>query len=224
MSYNVFFDFSISFSKPMKVPKNTLDLVNDHIKRVEEKLKLTRVKYENNPWHWEKNNYDGVDDEVLCETVMEHNDFVRVFFKDVKNWHNTPPSDFEIITPEQSREFFPGLQILDVEPERWTNEYYRNKMDVLYEVMRGRETDGISFDTKKLTEKQAANVIILFSEFLDGGDIRLDVPKGCDHLEASYDGGYEWCIKHGAVLYEDINELECSKCKYRDTCDIVLDD
>jgi len=57
----------------------------------------------------------------------------------------------------------------------------------------------VTFDEKPLTERQAAQVINLFSVFLDAHDCRLDVPKGYDYLASSYNGGYIWCEKCGAV-------------------------
>lgn len=68
-------------------------------------------------------------------------------------------------------------------------------MGSLYEVMRGRPSEGITFDVKALTPAQAGAVIRLFEQFLDTHDVRLEVPHGYDHLASSLDGGYQWCNK-----------------------------
>jgi hypothetical protein len=50
-----------------------------------------------------------------------------------------------------------------------------------------------------LTERQAASVIILFSQWLDEHDIRLDVPLGHDILGRSDQGDYDWCSECGPI-------------------------
>ena len=87
-------------------------------------------------------------------------------------------------------------------------------MEVLYDVMRGNENEGITFGEKKLTPKQASAVVRLFSEFLDKHDRRLDVPNGHDYLASSYDGGYWWCEKCGAITYDDAESCGKRKCPY----------
>lgn len=85
----------------------------------------------------------------------------------------------------------------------------------LYEVMRGRKSEGVTFDEKALTPKQTAKVIILFSEFLDHHDIRLDVPNGRDQLASSTDGGYDWCEKCGAMDPDDVPDCRKRGCPLR---------
>jgi hypothetical protein len=89
-------------------------------------------------------------------------------------------------------------------------------MEHLYEVMRGRESNGVTFDVKPLTEKQAAQVINLFSEFLDPDDLRLNVPDGRDYLASSADGGYEWCDKCFKPIAEDDTSCRRRKCPLRE--------
>jgi hypothetical protein len=111
-----------------------------------------------------------------------------------------------------------------VPTERWTAEYYKERMDCLYAVMRGRETEGVSLDVKALTVKQAAAVARLFAEFLDPGDNRLDVPHGHDYLASSYDGGYYWCAGedakpsgcYRAVHPDDIGDCRRRKCPLKE--------
>ena len=105
------------------------------------------------------------------------------------------PNSAEEITPKDAATFWHAFQTLSVPVERWSKDYYRSRMEHLYEVMRGRESDGVSFDAKPLSEKQAAAVVNIFSTYLDSHDLRLDCPKDRDQLKSSYDGGYEWCDK-----------------------------
>jgi len=220
MSYHIFFDFSTGLSKTINVPVGTLKSINNHVANVESKLKIKRTKYLDNPEHWATDNFKEIDNKLLCETALEHNDFIRTLYSDFENWSKNPPKKHEKITPKQAEYFFVGLHNITVPPDKWTADYYNNRMETIYEVMRGRETDGISFNEKPLTKKQAGAIIGLFAEFLDNDDLRLDVPEGHDYLASSSDGGYDWCVMRGAVLWEDadIDEYKCKKCKYNDDC------
>lgn len=104
-------------------------------------------------------------------------------------------SDGETITPDDARTFWYGLELLSVTPDRWTSDYYRGRMEHLYEVMRGRANEGVTFNARAITTKQAAAVINLLEVYLDRSDLRLEAPKGCDDLASSYYGEYEWCDK-----------------------------
>jgi len=217
MSYHTFFAFVAGLKDPMQAPPGTLQKIRDHVAHVEETLGYQTEQYLDNPKQWRTTNpAAGVTDEVFCEVADDHNRFVRWFYNRLSEWHFNPPADGDTITPEDAATFWHGLQLIDVPAERWTKEYYRARMETLYEVMRGRECDGITFDTKALTPRQAAGVIILFSEFLDHDDIRLDVPVDCDSLASSYDGEYSWCEKCGAVTYEHAAVCRKRKCPLRD--------
>lgn len=126
----------------------------------------------------------------------------------------TPPS--EMLTPEDARTFWYGLQSLEVPIGRWTSDYYRARMEHLYEVMRGRENEGVTFDAKRLSPKQAAAVMNIFSTYVDPGDLRLDVPNGHDYLASSSDGGYEWCEKCGPAHPDDAQVCRRKACPIRD--------
>lgn len=112
-------------------------------------------------------------------------------------WSKKPVDDGEELTPEDAKRFWFGLRELSVPVYKWTADYYRDRMEHVYEVLRGREHEGVTLDKemkeKPLTPRQAAAVIRLFSEYLDPADLRLDVPWDCDYLASSSDGGYEWC-------------------------------
>ncbi|MDD5006625.1 MAG: hypothetical protein PHS33_09030 [Candidatus Omnitrophica bacterium] len=204
MAYNPFFDFTAGLAKTMKVPVGTKADIVKHIKTVESTLKIER---ENN--HWERNGYSTVSDEVLCEIAEEHNTWVIWFYNRLEAWAEKPPKPFEKMTKKDFKYYLPALVRVIVPPERWTRDYYRKRMEVLYEVMRSRECEGITFDEKALTTKQASQVINLFSEFLDVHDLRLAVPKDCDYLASLSEGEYEWCERCGAITYE--HSLECRK-------------
>jgi len=209
MIYNYFFGLAQGIEKTINVPIGTIKSMQEHIQLVEKTLNIKREKYEDNPEHWEFTDYAEIEDDILCEVAEKHNLLVRDFYEDINKYGIYPSEEFEELTNEIFQTLLPGLQLITVKPERWTGEYYTNRMQTLYEVMRGRETEGISFDTKALTIKQATAVILLFAEFLDHDDRRLDVAKGQDWLSSSYDGGYIWCEKCGAVTYEYSDE--CTK-------------
>lgn len=212
MSFKVFFAFSLGLSKPLQVPIGTTALYLRHIEEIEDTLSLQREQYKDNPVHWSRNLFDGIDDDVLCETVEKHNRWVRQVYRDFQLWAAEPVEGGDLLSPEQAATFWHGLELLTVPPARWTSDYYRARMETLYEVMRGRPTEGIHFDEKPLRPEQAGAVIGLFEQFLDPGDLRLSVPRGCDYL-ADLDH-YRWCEKCGAVDDEN-NPFDVENCRKR---------
>ena len=207
----------------------------EHVEEIEKTLGLTREKYLENPVHWDsfKRDFTKIDDEILCKAVEEHNAWVRDCYKKIAHWAEHPFEigkghqakgldaaypigwESETLTPDDAKEFWHGFEMLVVPSAKWTSEYYVARMESLYEVMRGRESEGVSFDEKPLTPKQAAAVIRIFDQYLDDHDMRLDVPNGHDYLASSYDGGYEWCEKCGAVSPDDANSCSKKKCPIR---------
>jgi hypothetical protein len=223
MSYAVFFSMSSGLSGPIRVPAGSKAEILQHIEKVERALGLKRSKYKDNPVHWDhfnpaiRDGFPEVEDKLLCETVTEHNRWVRMWYEDLAKWAEKPPAGRkETITPKQSERFWFGFQMLEVEPGRWTRDYYRERMEHLYEVMRGRPDQGASFDERLLTPRQAAQVINIFSEYLDDHDLRLDVPNGRDYLASSYDGGYTWCETCGPVGEGDEGCCKKRKCPIRE--------
>lgn len=223
MSVHVFFSFSTGLETSLQAPVGTKASIIAHVESVETTLGLKRTR--NKPdgdvyWnHWDKawrQGWPKVPDELLCDTIEEHNEWVRRLYYDVEQWAAKPVEDGEIITPKDAEGFWFGLQLLTVRPERWTRKYYISRMEHLYEVMRGRENEGVVFDAKALTPKQCAAVMLIFSEYFDAFDTRLDVPNGHDYLASSYDGGYEWCEKCGAMTYEDGQACRKRKCPLRE--------
>lgn len=226
MSYSVFFGFSSGLAKPLKVPVGTKKAILEHVEKVERVLGLKRTQYEDNPVHWDhfdheyRNGFPSVDDKTLCNTVEDHNAWVRGLYREFGEWFEKPFKSSkgrrgEWITPKDAKMFWHSLVELNVEVSRWTPEYYINRMEHLYEVMRGRESEGVTFGAKALTTEQAAAVVNIFSPFLDKDDRRLDVPNGYDYLASSYDGGYTWCEKCGAVTPEDADACRKRKCPIR---------
>lgn len=209
MSYHVFFGFAAGIKKTLKVPKGTKASIEQHIEEIESTLNIKREKYKNNPATWAHNDFKDIGDKLLCNMAEEHNDWVRRVYYMLGKYSNSPAKGGELLGPRAFAKYLPALTTIEVKPQRWTGDYYTNRMQALYEVMRGRESEGIFPEDKPLTERQAANVIRLFSEFLDTDDRRLDIPKGRDYLASSYDGGYEWCEKCGAITYED--SQHCTK-------------
>ena len=219
MSYHVFFGFSTGLAKPIRVPIGTLKGCLAHVAEVERILGYEANQYRDNPRHWRTTKpKDGVSDELFCATASRHNRWVRSFYYDLEEWSKTilRGKDSERLTPKDAARFWHGLQTIEVPPSRWTSDYYRERMEHLYEVMRGRESEGVTLNAKKpLSERQAAAVVTLFSEFFTHGDqLRLDVPNGHDHLASSYDGGYDWCEKCGPISCDDVGE-RVANCRRR---------
>ena len=222
MSVHMYFAFSSGLESPLWVPIGTKARLLGHVEKIEQVLGLKREKYLDNPVHWDHyafefaNGFPGVSDDVLCKTVEEHNQWVRRTYAQFAEWSKTPVTDGEELTPSDAAEFWYGFQELDVAPSRWTREYYRRRMEWAYDVMRGIESEGWTFEAKALTAKQAGAVVRLFEAFLDKHDMRLEVPKGQDYLASSYDGGYDWCEKCGAVTPEDGEACRKRRCPLRE--------
>lgn len=215
VSCEVIFSFSVSISKPMRIPVGTIYEIEDRIKKTETALRFTREKYLKNPERWVSHDIGkDVDDKTACRVVSEHNQYSFWLWWWLSEWANkTPDGNTEILTVEKSAELFPFLGQLSLSPDRWTGDFYQEQMVELYEVMRGRETNGISFDVKALTPAQADAVINFFSRHLDTRDIRLAVPKGHDYLARSDDGGYSWCDKcYCAIVEQDVGNCRKRKC------------
>lgn len=216
MAFEVFFSFSTGLAKTIYAPKGTKQAIDAHIEWIEKALNLGRTQYLDNPVRWDytdpvtHNDFPGIPNDVLCAAVKEHNNWVRMRYKQFGEWSNTPPKKpREAITPRDAKKFWHAFEILYIPLDRWNMDYYRNRMEHLYEVMRGRDDEGVSFDEKPLTPRQAAQVINLFSTYIDNWDLRLDVPRDTDFLASSYDGGYSWCDKCGCAIAED--DVSCRK-------------
>lgn len=216
MSYRVYFDLSTGLSKEVTVPKGTLTKILDRIRYTEETLGFQVEESSGGHKYWrDKKPKEGISDETFCQVVSKHNSFVIALYEELEKYFETPSPDGEVITLEESQKFWYGLVRIDVPAERWTKEYYREQMDELYETMRGRG-EAVTFDSKPLTERQAADVINIFGSCLDKWDLRLDVPKGHDYLASSSDGGYYWCEKCGAVTEEDASACTKRKCPIKE--------
>ena len=210
--------FAQGLSRSVYAPVGTMAEIRQHVEWVEETLGIEREKYLENPVRWKTGyRYEGIDDEVLCEVASEHNRWQKRLFDDFQKWaDNKPGEGMEEITPEYAEWFFPALQEIIVPVQRWSRDYYQERMEVYYEAMRGREAEGITLGCRPLSVQQANAVVWLFSQILDEHDIRLEVPKGCDSLYSSDDGGYEWCEKCGAVLPDDAAWCKKRKCPLRE--------
>lgn len=188
---------------------------------------------------------EGVSDDTLCKVAEAHNEWVRWLYGKFAEWsaakrqkkapegvwekqawrvepwslvtfghEGFPPP--EKLTPKQAQTFWRALHEISVPPSRWTRELYVGRMDHLYEVMRGREHEGVTFNAHKpLSPKQAAAVVGLFAEYLDDHDMSLDVPNGRDCLASSYDGGYEWCKTCGPMDPDDVPACRRKACPLR---------
>lgn len=243
MSFCVHFSFSWCLAKTLTVPAGTKTQALDHVNEVQRLLNLElEPPYKGNleaygdlyPSHWDtwKRNerWEKLDDKLLCDTVEQHNRWVRSMYENFgqyaeKPFVATPHVGTEELTPADAREFWHGLTVLEVPVERWTRDYYRARMEALYEVMRGRPEEGMDFDAHPLSQQQAAAVIRLFEQYVDGHDLRLDVVQqpgrgfnGLDLLASSYDGGYAYCDG----CFKAIDPDSIGDCKRR-KCPLMLE-
>lgn len=201
MSYHVFFAFSSGLTKPIRVPKGTLDRIHKRIAYTEYMLGLKRTPTytpkgeEQRPgWRWSNPAGDmiehlGPKPEPLAptnwsnvyeweklkvafgNTVVDHNHYVRNLYRTFSEKHK---NDTESITPEQAQEFWGGLAILRLPTELWTREYYADHMRHIGELLMTGESEGVSLDCK-LTPKQADAMLVLIDVELDrffGFDVR----------------------------------------------------
>lgn len=207
MSFKVFFELSTGITNPINVPRGTYVAIMKTIANTERELGIERETYnEEVRWdRWPLVKRNDLTDEQYCRSAEAHNREVQRLYRTLAEWSGKPATDkTEELTPEMAKSFWLGLSLIDVPPERWTRDYYRARMEEVYETLRGRPKGGMMFDSDALTEQQAADVINLFSQWLDVGDLRLDVVKGDDTLTSSYDGGHSWCSGCGAVRPEDM--------------------
>ena len=98
MSYKIYFGFTQGLSCTIKVPKGTIEKLNQQVEYVEETLNIKREKYLDNPEHWVWNDYKEIKDKILCEIAEMHNDFVRDFYEDLAKWAKTPRIKYEELT------------------------------------------------------------------------------------------------------------------------------
>jgi hypothetical protein len=225
MSYHVYFAFSTGLKDKLLVPAGTKTAIIDHVAAVEADLTLECEELDGGRrrWVWGRERreaWKSIKDNDLCRAVLDHNRWVRWLYECFAAWSENPVADGEELTPADAATFWHALEILSVPIDRWSIDYYRDRMEHLYEVMRGRESEGVTMDLgAPLTPEQAGDVIRLFSEYLDSNDIRLEVPRERDYLASSYYGEYEWCSRCGAVTNEDAEDCRSRGCPAKEDWD-----
>lgn len=159
---------------------------------------------------------------AMALAVRLHNDEVRSLYEDLCKWHKKEWKDdeAEVITVEESVEFWGGLQILELPRDLWDREHFTDHMEHLHELLTKGESRGVSLDCKPFKPKQAAALLILFEEEIDqwGFDARFAIPlderlQPYDCIASSYDGGYDWCSKCGPIHTEDFH-ARCRICPH----------
>jgi len=209
MKFHTYFAFTNGLTEPVHVPVGTLQELRDNFKALEKALGCTIPETT-----WEKN-VKPSDIDLLCGSVDRHNKAVIRFYGLVGAKLEQSVGT-EVITPEIAATFWMQLKIIELSPKFWSEDYYRDRMEHLYDVLRGRESEGVTWSKgAKLTPTQAANVINLVASYLEPNhsDLRLDVPKGRDYLASSYDGGYEWCENcNAAIADSDIGDCKKRRC------------
>jgi len=210
MKFHTYFAFTNGLTESVHVPKGTLQELSNNFKALENALGCTIPEST-----WEKNVNPPVFVEMLCSFVDRHNKAVIRFYG-LLEAKLEQSFGTEVITPEIAATFWKQLKIIELSPKFWSGDYYRDRMEHLYDVLRGRESEGVTWSKgAKLTPTQAANVINLIASYLEPNhsDLRLDVPKGHDYLASSYDGGYEWCDRcNAAIADSDIGDCKKRRC------------
>lgn len=227
MSFFVYFDFSVGFNTTLFFRKGTYERVLLAVNETERRLGIRREYYEGScRWnHWPLV-AKTVSDKDYCDAVEKHNSIVRWFYEECSKASNEATKQRpEAISPDMATNLFIGLQQLTVPVQKWTYEYYQARMEAIYDTLRGRPEEGMTFDSEPLSIEQARDVVVLFAQYLDSHDIRLEVCKGHDSLTNSYSEGYFWCSKCGAVDYDDLpdefdtDKSVCPECVTNGDCD-----
>lgn len=205
MSFMVFFEFSVGFQRTLFFRKGTYERVLLAVNSTERRLGIRREYYDGACRWRHPLVIKVVGDAEYCDAVEQHNRMVRYFYSECDEADvQATERRSEAISPDMAANLFIGLRLLSVTPEMWTRDYYQARMEAIYQTLRGREEEGMTLDSEPLSVKQAEDVIILFSQYLDVHDIRLAVCKGQDSLTNSYSEGYFWCSQCGAVDYDDL--------------------
>lgn len=208
--YHILFNFSEGLKETIRVPKGTIEELKAWIEEVTEKLGLEVTQYLDNPKHWANYEPDkSIANDIASDYVERHNNKVMRFYFDLQNWAENPESDYEELTPEIAETFWYGLQTLRLPFHRWSRDYYVSEMKHLFDVMTNGHSKEVTWDTKKLTLKQAASVIHLFADYLDYHDVRLELPYKQSFLVTG--DKYYWCPTHGAIFNEDVVEKSNGK-------------
>lgn len=236
------FMFAQGLKESIVVPAGTLEQAQAHVQRIEQRLGLVAEKYLDNPSRWGSTAPTvDVTDEELCSVAREHDEWIDWLWDRLGEWHETPPTGAtEMLTPEAAATFWHGTQAIDVPTARWDRQFYRKRMEEVYEILRGRPVCGVHWGSKPLTPQQAAGVLWLLAEHLgiDVGDQRLEAPREwqwdpkarrmklvqLDEIQPSnsYDGdGYEWCEKCGAIAVDYDGDTGCPRSKSK--CPIKRD-
>jgi hypothetical protein len=201
MTVEARFLFAQGITKAIRVPVGTIAWAERHLARLREVFFLDDDRAD---WYRQVGHViaDGktITDDALCDIATKHDLFVDAMWSAIAN-NKEHTGKTERLTPKKAAQLWPGFTMqITVPANRWTADYYQAQMEHAYEVMRGRESCGESLSYgEPLTERQAAAVIILFSQWLDHHDIRLDVPLDHDHLGRSDTGDYDWCSDCGPI-------------------------
>lgn len=214
-----YFFFIRGLSASLYVPKGTLAGIQQHVAQVEKRFSLKIETYKNGSRHWCDRSIHAAEiskdikDEDYCNWAQGHNDWMRWLYGKFCEWSEKPAVDGETITPEDAEQFWHALCEIPIPLTRWTQDYFKSRMDHAYRVMRGQESEGIKLFAPELTPQQAGAVIRIFSDWLDLWDTRLEVCRDMDELTEEY----HWCEQCGeAIYYEDSDAVlrECSKGRY----------
>ena len=247
MPFKTYFLFRIRMSEPITAPKGTLKSMRDHIgwyrdwrallashgvwpKPLAEKEKDTRRVW-NEEVHdnllemgtLEENHTPHRLREMLCRVAMEHNAWVIRIYEDFNEWVENPPKgETETLVPEDMEDVYSVLHdnLIEVPVEHWSEEYYRDRMDVFYGALRG-ETDGemlFADSENPLTPRQIDGVINLIAPWLDHYRVDLCVCRGDDELSDSKDS--YWCARCGEHIHEDALDETASDCPNGRDCSL----
>ena len=200
-AFKTFFMFASGLDRTVRVPRGTVDNIRNHIDDTTRQCKLKIVKFGDNPPHW--NQYEpaaDIDNDTASHLVRGHNRWVELLYEKLGRWTQSPPEEYEELTPEIANELWYGFSMLHLPVHRWSQEYFQEEMQELFDVMRGHDVGGIIWDEEPLAPKQAAAVIQLFESYLDNHDSRLELSHGhgMDGQLLNKDQ-YLWCPEDGAI-------------------------
>lgn len=204
--HRVLFMFSTGIEGEMLVPAGTLAKFKARCEAIQSAFSLASLDkkdFHNTP-------QAPIPDELWCETVRQHNRFVKYFYADLGDWAQKPPTgETETLRPEDVAPLWHFLRLLRVPAQNWTGGHYHTVAQEIFDLLTTGETDEMEWNQPVLTPHQASGIIHLFAAtfgLLDMPD--LVVPIGRDYLTEAEDLLWcETCCAHSE--FEDL--FECTK-------------
>lgn len=165
---------------------------------------------------------------IACDRIRRHRRTVQALYEELTVEGQAKlvaeaamgRTDAVTWTPEEAAELWHATDLEQVPMELWDEDYERETMERMYEVLRGRGDGQYGIRGRKLTEEQAGAVVWLVEVMLDlphADSLRLEVPHGHDGLASTDE--YDWCSRCGAIANDDLRS-RLRTCPKRKKCEL----